>query len=190
MSHALLPDRTRWCEVHQRFYITWGRQASCFTCRSEKSRARYQQQMAVRRPPRPAFEKLAGLCNLCGEKVTGRRRSWCSDDCVRLWFVATNPSSALSLLVDDFGWVCWSCWQPADQLEVDHRRPLWSLTEDQRTELRWWLPFNLQLLCEACHRTKTRAEAGDRASLRRAARLASAVRSPQPEQLGLLRAAA
>lgn len=52
-------------------------------------------------------------------------------------------------------------------LEVEHVRPLWSLTEEERTRLRWWLPFNLQLLCEACHRAKSRREAAARAAFRR-----------------------
>lgn len=52
------------------------------------------------------------------------------------------------------------------QLFVDHVRPLWSLDAVERTELRWWLPFNLQLLCDRCHAGKTRYEAGVRAALR------------------------
>jgi 5-methylcytosine-specific restriction endonuclease McrA len=53
-------------------------------------------------------------------------------------------------------------------LFVDHVRPRWSLTEQQRGELRWWLPFNLQLLCGRCHADKTAREAAERAELRRA----------------------
>lgn len=52
-------------------------------------------------------------------------------------------------------------------LEVDHRRPLWSLTDDERDDLDWWLLGNLQLLCPDCHKAKTKREAADRAALRR-----------------------
>lgn len=85
---------------------------------------------------------------------------------------------------------CWECgetWLPGERpwwwrpdyhgppdprpvaLALDHVRPLWSLTESERAELRWWLPFNLQLLCGRCHGAKTRREAGERAALRRGA---------------------
>lgn len=58
---------------------------------------------------------------------------------------------------------------PAPELlvEVDHVRPLWALDEHERTDPRWWLPFNLQLLCAPCHRAKTKREAAVRARLRR-----------------------
>lgn len=55
-------------------------------------------------------------------------------------------------------------------LHVDHVRPLWSLTDAERADLRWWLPFNLQVLCRACHNDKTAAEAAQRAEQRRLAR--------------------
>lgn len=50
------------------------------------------------------------------------------------------------------------------EFDVDHIRPLWSLTGDERGEPRWWLPGNLQLLCRSCHRDKSRVEAGHRAA--------------------------
>lgn len=87
------------------------------------------------------------------------------------------------------GWTIWSGWEPRDVeslylrdhgppepgpivLHVDHIRPLWSLTDEERRELRWWLPFNLQLLCAACHAAKTAREARERAQVRRGERRA------------------
>lgn len=58
---------------------------------------------------------------------------------------------------------CWECGALTYRVDVDHVRPLWSLTDQERTELRWWLPFNLQLLCHDCHKAKTKREAAQRA---------------------------
>lgn len=70
----------------------------------------------------------------------------------------------------------------AEPLDVDHVRPLWSLDDTERAELRWWMPSNLQLLCGTCHKAKTAAEAAERAALRRGERLAGV----DVEQLVLL----
>lgn len=144
--------------------------------------------MSVRMPPRPPYEHVAGACSMCGTSpLPGRRRSWCSDACVELWNLATFPLVQRRHLEYFMGTRCWVCdarWQPGYArpswstdlgppaprpivLEVEHVRPLWSLTDDERRELRWWLPFNLQLLCLECHRAKTRREAAARARLRR-----------------------
>lgn len=122
---------------------------------------------AVRTPPRPPFEGKRGRCAMCGKEPPGRRRSWCSDECVRVWWLATSPAVALAELEALHGSVCWECGRSVDYLEVEHRRPLWSLTAEERRELRWWLPFNLQLLCAPCHKAKSRHEAVERAALRR-----------------------
>lgn len=134
---------------------------------------------------------------MCGvTPLPGRRRSWCSDECVDLWYVATSGVRALAHLVAIHGHGCWECgateqpggipiwhswsddlplgaYPPEPEpvtLEVEHVRPLWSLTDVERTELRWWLPFNLQLLCSPCHKAKSRRETAERARRRRAER--------------------
>lgn len=166
------------------------RVADCPTCRLEQNqreRERRRRWRSVRTPPRPPHERTAGACSLCGTSpLPPRRRAWCSDDCVELWYVATSSRTALAWLVAEFGRRCWRCDAQVEpgrpwgfgpegpplprpvELFVDHVRPLWSLTEAERGELRWWLPFNLQLLCGPCHGAKTSAEAGERAALRRA----------------------
>ncbi len=70
-------------------------------------------------------------------------------------------------LVSLHGDVCVGCGDET-LCELDHRRPLWSLTADERQDIRWWLPSNLQLLGERCHKEKTRREARSRAAYRRA----------------------
>lgn len=76
------------------------------------------------------------------------------------------PAVATKMLAEIHGDHCWACDAVA-VLELEHVRPLWSLTDDERQQLRWWLPYNLQLLCVPCHRAKTSHEAGLRAALAR-----------------------
>ncbi len=114
----------------------------------------------VRRPPRPPHEG-SGSCPMCGEKPEQKRRRW-HPECVELWHYIAFPQRALSLLIKMHGRRCWSCGHVGGFLELEHIRPLWSLTEAERREYRWWLPFNLQLLCTPCHRAKTAREARER----------------------------
>lgn len=105
---------------------------------------------------------------MCGTSpLPGRRRSWCSDLCVDLWNLAAMPAVAKAQLLTLHGPVCWACDTHTTTLELEHVRPLWSLTDEERSELRWWLPYNLQLLCEPCHRAKTAKEAKQRAERNR-----------------------
>lgn len=124
---------------------------------------------------------------MCGTSpLPGRRRSWCSDACVDLWNIAAAGQAAYAHLVQIHGQICWGCgereqdgtrWTSTGEqpcrvpivLEVEHVRPLWSLTDLERTQLRWWLPYNLQLLCPPCHKAKSAREAAERAAAKRAA---------------------
>ncbi len=80
--------------------------------------------------------------------------------------VATGDSARATVaLVARDGYRCAHCGsQEPGGLQVDHVRPLWSLTEHERTELAWWLLGNLQLLCTGCHKDKSAAEAAERAA--------------------------
>lgn len=84
-----------------------------------------------------------------------------------MWNLATSPRYAWSMLRKEAD-CCWQCRARKVVLEVEHIRPLWSLTPSERLELKWWLPYNLQLLCRACHRAKTAAESRERFDLARA----------------------
>lgn len=138
--------------------------------RDRQRRANARQNRSVRRPPRPPHERTKGACSMCGTSpLPGRRRSWCSDACVDLWNLAASPAFAKGQLLALHGAVCWTCGRQDPAVELEHARPLWALTEEERAELRWWLPFNLTLMCPPCHRAKSRAEAAERAALRRAA---------------------
>lgn len=145
----------------------WTKQPWAPRCHRCQSAA--QRRAARRRPPGPPFRNQQG-CNLCGRwPLPGQRRSWCSDECVLLWNAAVDPRLLIRQLTTLHGGRCWVCDHDLEhegEIEVDHIRPLWSLTEDLRGDLRWWLPFNLQILCIACHRAKTKWEAGHRAAVR------------------------
>lgn len=178
------------CSLHGEFVRHGVAAGACYRCRREREDYQRERRDAVRKPPRPPHEKEPG-CSMCGRfPLPGKRRSWCSDDCVDLWMIATTTAAALKHLTAIHGPCCWECGHYAEPerqnhysanpgqiltpvrmvlltLEVEHTRPLWSLTEQERTELRWWLPFNLALLCRTCHRAKTKREAAERAAIRR-----------------------
>ncbi len=119
----------------------------------------------VPQPPRPPFERAPlrdgrRVCPMCGD-VTASRRGWWHRECAALWNLATRPPVALRDLKAIAGSRCWSCGLEG-YVELEHIRPLWSLTPDERRELRWWLPFNQQLLCAPCHKAKSAREARER----------------------------
>lgn len=97
------------------------------------------------------------------------RRTWCSQACVDVYALSRFPAIAAADL-RMFYPGCWECGALESfdvAVEVEHVVPLWSLDELERGELKWWLPFNLQLLCQPCHRAKSKLEAQVRAQLRK-----------------------
>lgn len=143
-----------------------------------------------REPPDPPFALAPGrICRMDGVPLTGRRRRWCSDACAETWVHVNQPAwCAWRFRLDTFGdrpARCFGCGRTAREatvanveiraglledrlyhvrpLELDHVKPLWSLTAGERLELKWWLPFNLQLLCHWCHAAKSAEEARRRA---------------------------
>lgn len=158
----------------------WGAGCRYLDCAAGRAHLDRETRVAARRrevrsPPPCPHDGEPGVCRLCGQRVVKPRRSWCGSGCVAIYEITRFPSIALRHLTAFYPG-CWSCgrleWGPGGYtgltLAVDHVRPLWSLTDAERLELRWWLPFNLQLLCDECHRIKTRREAGERAARRRA----------------------
>lgn len=107
---------------------------------------------------------------MCGDRVQPPQRTW-HKDCSAIWALACEPKILRHHLEVFGGRDCHECGREPG-LYIDHRRPLWSLDEEERRELRWWLPFNTQLLGKVCHDAKTRREAGDRARRDRSRRVA------------------
>jgi 5-methylcytosine-specific restriction endonuclease McrA len=127
---------------------------------------------AVRVPPPRPFERIKSprgqyVCPMCGVDA-GYKRGWWHKECAEMWNLSTNPRWQLRELWANVGTKCWACLV-GHGIDVDHIKPLWSLTAQERKELKWWLPFNLQVLCRECHAIKTKREAGERAAIRRAA---------------------
>jgi 5-methylcytosine-specific restriction endonuclease McrA len=111
---------------------------------------------------------------MCGEIAPGKR-GWWHPACVEMWHYIAFPQNAISLLVKAHGRICWECRKRGEgliyPLELEHVKPLWSLSATERLEHKWWLPFNLQLLCRDCHALKTAREAKERAAIAKTARM-------------------
>lgn len=144
-----------------------------------------------RRPP--SLWAPQGQCKLCRSPRPQGSRDWCSDTCGEMARAMVQQANWRPHLVALMGHACWQCgerWSPGRKvppwqlengqnmvvyppapapitLQVDHVVPLWRLTATQRLQPRWWLPYNLQLLCTTCHRTKTASEAAERAAHRK-----------------------
>lgn len=117
-------------------------------------------------PPRPFGGQTRNgrkVCPMCGELSTSKR-GWWHPVCAQIWSLASSPQLAWVELRKEAN-CCWECRARGRTLEVEHVRPLWSLTPAERREFKWWLPFNLQLLCRECHRAKSAREARERYAL-------------------------
>lgn len=154
----------------------------------------------VRVPPRPPFTTAPyrdgrRVCPMCGE-LSKSKRGWWHQECAETWHYAAWPQTAIALLTTAHGDRCWSCCRTRAEriaagvqpsaLELEHIRPLWSLTPTERLELKWWLPFNLQLLCRECHRAKTAAESRERFDLQRAREFDDTAAAAGLQELGLV----
>lgn len=162
-------------------------------------------------PHSPRGREYAGLeplpvghCWLCGGGLgLSAARHWHST-CGQLWgaLVSVKASQAYDVVAKAYGQ---RCIAKADsfagqlgyercpvtdprKLQVDHVRPLATLTDTERRDLRWWgidlaelrrcavlqardrtrtyHPPNLQLLCGPCHRAKSARETKERARVR------------------------
>ena len=128
------------CSWHGKYRRYGHNPPGCRKCQEASDR----RSADLRSPPRPAYEGVAGCCSLCGRSpLPGRRRSWCSDECVLMWQLATDTNVVKQHFHGLGLRCCWSCGRTGQRFQVDHVRPLWSLSPEDRLELRWWLPFNL-----------------------------------------------
>ena len=146
-----------------------------------------------RRPPMPPVPPK-GTCKWCAELILyGKRhrkagqhamRRWWHPECTRKIYVACRPKHQRNIAMKKSGGVCAGCFTDVTVTgiawEADHRLPLWSVPADLPLERRdeFWGAGNLQLLCMTCHKGKSAAEAKERATLRKVARVCEAIGSP------------
>lgn len=57
----------------------------------------------------PKLTYRPGFCSLCGEAVSGRRKTWCSDACVEAWQLATDVGIQRRALMKRDRGVCVVC---------------------------------------------------------------------------------
>lgn len=114
-------------------------------------------------------------------------------DCLAVYFLHTDPAKQYAHVAARDTERCWDCkrsawkWtrgpvldfpgltagpycytEPMKDLELEHTVPLWSVSHLSDEERRpYYGPDNLRLRCTACHKAKTRAEAGARAKGKR-----------------------
>jgi len=162
--------------------------------------------MKHRRPPVPHWEKGAGFCRWCGEAVlnpngsTSKRR-W-HPACVSAYKLAAWSAEQRSVCFERDKGVCGVCgldtveqivarYPHMSQLraelmcrrsggafwQADHIRPL---VDGGGLDLEYFAKENLRTTCTACHKAKTKREAGERAARRRPA----VVVLPEPDLFG------
>lgn len=94
-----------------------------------------------------------GICRMCGSKVAGRRRTWCSDSCVLNWKIASNHHiRRQQVYLRDKG-VCAKCNIRVEGWQVDHIKPL---IECSRGNIDAFLMGNLRTLCAKHHSAETK----------------------------------
>ena len=116
-------------------------------------------------------DKLKGKCLYCGVKLKNRRFKYCSDSCKWKSTGCHNTlqgTSARKYIHKRFNFKCCECGELFQEItpagfkiphlwgHVDHILPLADGGTDD--------VFNLQLLCEKCHKVKTIRENKQRAS--------------------------
>ena len=102
------------------------------------------------------FPHNEGICSCgCGQKLTGRRTRWASDECgtVAYWvysIITGRLNFVRNCLIRKYGNKCVNCGSQED-LDVDHKLAVINGGGGM------WLE-NYQLLCKKCHKEKTKKD--------------------------------
>ena len=128
-----------------------------------------------------------GLCRRCGSELTGRRTTWCSDECGSWWFnnhwfnYAKGGVADRRKVEGSWRWTCELCETVVVSYEIDHierargRHNVASCVHHQE---------NLRLLCKPCHRAVTAAQRREDAERARVAMMAVSVTTQAAFDLG------
>lgn len=120
--------------------------------------------LSFRKPPKPISWNIEkGNCRFCGGPILkldgtkNTRRHW-HPMCVVEWAIMNRPRDARAYVWEHFKGTCQHCmkasWAYGETWEVDHKEPLFLAAGN----LSYWAKENLQLLCSACHKIKSKAD--------------------------------
>lgn len=90
-----------------------------------------------------------GLCRFCETEVQGRRRTWCSDNCIREYLIRTNHQYARSAVYGRDKGVCPTCSIKTRSWQMDHIIPVCEGGGGCGLD-------NLRTLCIECHKLVTK----------------------------------
>ncbi len=105
------------------------------------------------------WKRDKGVCATCG--IVAVRKGWRRGQ--KVYYAAPMRSKLGGGIGTPVEWCDLHDWH------ADHIKPLWSVPPHLPLSERdaWWGIENLQTLCHACHRAKTKREAADRSAHRR-----------------------
>ena len=129
-------------------------------------------------PPKPDsyYTNIKGCCRWCGDMIIREdetinyRRSWHPKCLEEYLFIYHQPETRKHIWIRDGG-KCAYCDKAATKgkWQLDHIKPLVEQKDVpwHKRDFSYWMPDNLQILCNGCHKKKTSKEATERARKRR-----------------------
>ncbi len=94
-----------------------------------------------------------GRCFFCGKELSGRRRSYCSDEHRRVYYSRFNWGNVRGRIWERDKKTCVQCGVSVGfyDAEIDHIQAIFLGGT-------YWDYFNLRTLCKTCHKRKTRQD--------------------------------
>lgn len=79
---------------------------------------------------RTLLDRQKGECTWCGQPVTGGRRTWCSQECVKAFSSRCSPQDQARLVVERDGPCCQICGRDTDEAQRLAEQEMCSVSED------------------------------------------------------------
>jgi hypothetical protein len=92
-----------------------------------------------------------GVCRWCGQPATGRRKRWCSDECVQEYEVRCSGSALRYAVWQRDRGKCSRCGRDCETWEAHHKHACKDGGGACGLD-------NVETLCVACHRAETAAQ--------------------------------